>query len=86
MITARPAARSRSREPHAATVGEPPCPSRHSRRQERRRKVREQLLIGLVLLVLLIVTVVLLGLQWLDSSNTVTSSLGVVTLTGGVPT
>lgn len=86
MITARPAARSRSPERPVETVGSPTCQTRHRRRQERRRKVREQILIGLILLALLVITVVLLGLQWLNSTATVTSPLGAVTLTGGATT
>lgn len=86
MITARPAARSRSQERPAETVGPLACQTRQRRRHERRRKVREQILIGLILLALLIITVVLLSLQWLSSTNPVTSSLGAVTLTGGATT
>lgn len=85
MITARPAARSTSPERPAETVGLPACQTRQHRRQERRRKVREQILIGLILLALLVITVVLLSLQWLGSTNTVTS-LSAVTFTGGATT
>lgn len=47
---------------------------RRQRRLERRRQVREQIVVAAVLLVALAVTLVLLGMQWLDSTASTTSS------------
>jgi hypothetical protein len=48
---------------------------RRHRRLERRRTVREEIIVLSVLAMALIITVVVLALQWLDSTPSVASSL-----------
>ncbi|MDQ6783700.1 MAG: hypothetical protein M3063_09715 [Actinomycetota bacterium] len=89
MITARPATRARTApgqrrsrqlrgdeiDARLAAAAPTRQGDRRHRRLERRRIVREEILVLSVLVLALIVTVVVLALQWLDSTPSVASSM-----------
>lgn len=62
---------ARKREATHAPGVDPEHGGRRQRRLERRRRVREEIIVGAVLATALVITILILALQWLDSPSSV---------------